>query len=611
MSAFAVMVDPKQKAGAEQEFSQFVRLVAGFKSLKESVRYANGKHCCGAKMDSSSSLHKGITVDPETGSWLIATGTVIDTEDVSPDGNLRRLLSDYLTQGECVFERCDGVFALAVYNGLDQSLAAVSDPFGYFSVFYGIRNGRVFVSTSALAVARQVRSEPSDIGVNCFLRTGKVFGNMTLWQGVKRMSAATVLKFDGGAMSVSTYWRPAVDESVSKLAFADALEVSTQVLESVLKRNLMREGKLWADLTGGFDTRFLTMLLERVGIPFRANFVGPQKHPDVRIAQAIVNKLGWEYQHFELPKTWPQECPHRLQEALGRGDAHLNIFLATRPLWVHRQEGEYYPTLLSGLGGELWRGPIWWPERASLGQSHVVHYDRQLWSLMHPVLNSVFVSDSTERVRNEIQEQFRIVGDSYADAPNTVKLDCLWLYRETAHVGAWASIAAGLVRIIPVLFSRDIVSHVISLDYRWKARNQLVRHMLAKYKPTLANMEVEGRGPAVPERITNFYRFLPSKISFYRRAANKLSQVALGKSLWSTRYDEGYCRGERRREILRFSQADRLFHPAEMRSGKLYNPNQLQSFLVQAQTDGFKYDEFLGRIVTVEMAMRAVETAMN
>jgi hypothetical protein len=230
---------------------------------------------------------------------------------------------------------------------------------------------------------------------------------------------------------------------------------------------------------------------------------------------------------------------------------------------------------------------------------------------MHPVADSVFVSDSSKQVQNEIREQFRSAGDRYAGAPNTVKLDCLWLYRETAHVGAWASVAAGLVRIIPALFSRDIVSHVISLDYRWKTRNQLVRYMLAKYNPTLANMEVEGRGPAVPERITNFYRFLPSRISFYRRAANKLSEIALRKSLWPTRHDEGYCRAEWRREILRFSQAERLFHPAEMRSGYLYDSNQLQSFLSQALADGFKYDEFLGRIMTVEMAMRTAGTAMN
>ena len=161
------------------------------------------------------------------------------------------------------------------------------------------------------------------------------------------------------------------------------------------------------------------------------------------------------------------------------------------------------------------------------------------------------------------------------------------------------------------MFSKGIVNHVVSLDYRWKTKNQLVRHMLERYSPVLANIEVEGRGPAVPKRISNFYRFIPSRIALYRQAANKLGQITLGKSLWPAKSYESYSRVEWRREMLRFAEAEGLFHPSQMRSGKLYKFDNLQTVLSQAKTERFRYDEFLGRIITVEMALRAVGAAIN
>jgi hypothetical protein len=461
MAGFAVIVNTNEERGYEPEFGRFLQRVADYKSLEKPTDYVTGRHCIGAKLDSPASLHRGVTVDEETGSWLIATGTVVDTHNTAPDGNLLLLLRDYITYGKSVLERCDCMFALVIYNALTQTLAVVSDPFGYYSVFYGSRGDRSFVSTSALAVAQAIQSEPSDIGVNCFLRTGKVFGDMTIWRDVRRMHAATVLEFTQGTIGESSYWMPTVDEPITNLSFDDSIEVSMEVLQAVLKRNLGREGKVWTDLTGGFDTRFLTMLLERAGIQFKANFVGSSEHPDVKIAHTIVSRMGWEHQHFELPETWPKASPHYLQDALGMADAHLNVLFLTRPLWANRQRVAQYTTLLNGLGGEMWRGPIWGPEGASLGKSTAVHYERQIWSLIHPVPGPVFVSDPVDQVRDEIIRQFKGVGERYSHFPNTVRLDCIWTYRETAHVGAWGSFLSSVLRSIPPLFSKDIVAHVI------------------------------------------------------------------------------------------------------------------------------------------------------
>ena len=50
-------------------------------------------------------------------------------------------------------------FALVIYNGWEDSLSIVSDPMGLFAIYYGRQGDQIYISTSALAVARQVRSK--------------------------------------------------------------------------------------------------------------------------------------------------------------------------------------------------------------------------------------------------------------------------------------------------------------------------------------------------------------------------------------------------------------------------------------------------------------------
>ncbi len=611
MAGLAVMVERNSERASEQEFGRFAQRVAAAKGLVQPASVLAGWGCLASKFDIPQSLHRGATLDAETGSWLIAAGTVVDTDHPDPRGDLSALLKDYIAHGPVILKRLDGVFALAIFNGRARNLAVITDPFGFFSVFCGERGDCMFVGTSALAVAQQVGAAPNELGVQCFLRTGKVFGEMTLWQGVKRLRPSTVLELSVQGTKESSYWMPSADRDWGKLSLADAVDAAAQVLPRLLKRNLAREGKLWSDLTGGFDTRFMDVLLERAGIPFRANFVGPDDHPDVRIAQAIVERTGWEHEHFELPSTWIQDSPNCLQEALYRGDGHLNVLLLLRPLWVHHREREQFSTLLNGLGGEMARGPIWWPERAAIGRSTNVHYERQLWSLMHPIPEGVMASDSKPLVQDELTRQFRAIGERCPDASNAWKLDSVWLYRETSHAGAWTSAAGGLLRVIPAMFSKDIIEFVISLDYRWRVRNSLVKHLIFQYRPELSDIEVEGRGPAAPLRFDNWYRFVPSRFAWSRKALDKFSQVAFRRSLWRRTRPEGYSRLEWRRAILGYASAQSMLDPTRMRSGVLYRPEQLAIFCQQAHTDSFKHEELLGRIITVEMALRETRTAIQ
>jgi hypothetical protein len=64
-----------------------------------------------------------------------------------------------------------------------------------------------------------------------------------------------------------------------------------------------------------------------------------------------------------------------------------------------------------------------------------------------------------------------------------------------------------------------------------------------------------------------------------------------------------------RRDTLAQLDYENLLVPAKMYSAKLYDIDTFQTFLAQAHRDDFKYEGLLSRIITVEMALRSVNTS--
>ena len=614
MSGFAIFIQPNSPAQARDSvFQGFLQLVAEFKHLNVPAKQAVGKHCTAAKLDSPSSLHRGITRDETTGSWLLATGTVVDvTGDSHSDPCLDALLRDYLENGAEALQGYDGHFALVVYNGREESLSVISDPMGFFSIFYGSRGDQTFISTSALAVARQICSKPDILTIECFLRAGRVHGDKTLWRDVKRVPPATVLKITPDKVERFEYWALTIDETVANLSFNEALAQAVDMLSCTFKRLLQREGRVWADLTGGFDTRLTTMLMAKVGIPFIAYCVGPADHPDVKISRLVSQEMGWGYRHMPLPDNWAHEQRAWSEIALHKGDAHLNVLQLAGVLWGHQQRALTSKAHVLGLGGDEWREPYCWrTDLFSIGRPDV-NYDTLLDSMIFsPIPLSTLSKDRTKEARAELKEHFAKLASRYAEFPNTVQSHLIFVrHRHPTHGGAYLSAAAGIIRSLMPLCFKEPATFAFSLNYKWRLNYhyRFVRALLERENPRLANIMTAKAGPAIPMRVTNVHKFWPLWKPIINRATGKVSRKLFGRpiTLWPQPDYATYPLLAWRKAWLSFATAEGLLKPSDMHSGALYNADALQALVSQAGTEGFKYGEFLDRVITVEMAMRAV-----
>ncbi len=614
MSGFALLYNLNYTV-QEPDFSDFLESAAGFKCLEKNTQYATGNHCIAAKLESPTSLHRGVFVDDATGSWMLAAGTVIDQTELHSDWDLLNLLQDYLKQGDEIFKRIDGHFALVIYDRPADKTVIVSDPFGTFSIFYGRRKDQFFISTSALAVAKAIQSKPSDLGTHYFLINGTVLGEMTIWQDVKRMLPATVLTLNSNGVNNIKYWSFIQDYTITKLSLDEAVDLVIDVLTRALRHCLSQDRKVWLSLTGGFDSRTLAALAYYANIPFKAYCHGQPDSKDVHISSILSEKMGWEYEYFPLPEDWGQQRPSWFSQTLGLSDGHLSVLKTSRIVREQTLKALQYGVSLWGFGGEIYRGYYWKQEFLNLGNTSKIDYEHLLDYRLNQTMEWSLIKDSaswTKLTQEALKKQLIEIGEENPDWLNTIKLDMIGKYLEHSWSGAHISTVQGLQRVLSPFDFKENATCIFSLNYIWRKNGKLFKYILERINPILVNTEMGNGGPAISMRPTNMYKFIPFWFGQGQELLWRLGHKYVGKDLWKKKDPgkEGVAWPVDRWRKDTLSNLDKsILTFSKMRSASLYDKNDFHKITSQALDAGFKYEELLGRVITVEMALQSIGTS--
>jgi hypothetical protein len=498
----------------------------------------------------------------------------------------------------------DGQFALISYDEAADEVVVSTDPFGMQSVFTAERDGKTYVSTSALCLARHLRAAPSVPGLLAFLRSGYQFGSATNWDGIERLEPGTRLRVNRAGRARDIYWRPAVEPSPARLSLRQAADRCIEVAVEDL-RHQAAEARRWSDLTGGFDSRLLNLLLRAAGVAFSTNTVGAPDDLDVRVARRVAAAAGWEWSRFD-----PEHDGGPLgflRPALAWGDGHLEVVQLARVLSVHARQGPRYRGLFNGGGGEHFRSYAWTQEFMRAGRSQHVNFDNWLdMRMLAPMDTSIFRRDPTREVRADFRSRGAAWVEPLSSEPNTAKLDALYAYKSTGHFGAYHSAAAGLLVTELPFYRKRPFSAAHSVPYRLRDRHRLMREMIVRLDPSVALIETEPGGPAAPWRPSRAWRFLPYYARIARKAAWKLRGRAWGPSASPFDPDGAAVR----QAILRSIAGDDP-SSARLRCAPLFDASALNDLLRRASEPQFAEPSIFGRIVTVELSLREVDASLD
>lgn len=187
-----------------------------------------------------------------------------------------------------------GMFAFGIWDERTQTLSLVRDRLGVKPLVYCSGNdGLAFASTAtALRAAGFANGGIDPQAMLEYLEFGYVSDDHTIYRGISKLPAATILQCRDGKTSQSVYWEMAEIEERSKITFDEAVEETEKLLLESVRLRLYSDVKIGALLSGGIDSTLVCWAMAKlnanvtaftVATPSDTEDEGPQSRETARI----------------------------------------------------------------------------------------------------------------------------------------------------------------------------------------------------------------------------------------------------------------------------------------------------------------------------------------
>lgn len=243
----------------------------------------------------------------ESGLAMTCDGHVFDGQSQG----VSELLARFAGKGADGFCGLDAQFALAIWDRKNAKLSLARDPLGVrFLYFFSSADGVVFSSEiKSLLQHPEVPRRYDEVGVAHYLTFLNVPGPRTLFDGVKRVTAGSVVEISAsGVVRERRFWDlldAPVGERTDEKYYVD--KTRELHVEAVRRRGV--PGKMGALLSGGNDSSANVSLLARQGYePLHtftvglSEFEGDTKYNDLYYARQVAEQAGTKH-HEALLST--------------------------------------------------------------------------------------------------------------------------------------------------------------------------------------------------------------------------------------------------------------------------------------------------------------------
>jgi hypothetical protein len=363
------------------------------------------------------------------------------------------------------------------------------------------------------------------------------------------------------------------------------------------------------DLTGGFDSRLLALVLESAGLHFCTNTRSAPLPDDVFIAQEIARRKGWEWHDLSLDENWPLLVAEMLPTALASGDARLEVLQLSRVLHAHQRLALHRRRLLCSAGGEHFERN-WESEFVNAGRSSDFNIDRWIdMTALKKGDEALLKADAGLAVRQDFRTRLLDWIEPYTEELNTTKLELLHAYKSTGHGGAYRYADAAFLDTELPFYFKPIFNTAISVNFRFRNSHRLHRHMIGSLDRSVANTRTTHGGKALPNARWRPDRQLAYHAGVARKALNKVTAQTLGVAWLGADHSfpwEQAANGA----ILSRLRDDAVLDWTQMRIAPVLRRDSLDALVTHSLYPGFSGSSILGRIITAEMALRVTDTSL-
>jgi asparagine synthase (glutamine-hydrolysing) len=263
------------------------------------------------------------------------------------------LLRLYLTEGEAMLEKLNGMFTFAVWDRRAASLFIARDRLGIKPLYYTVTADGIAFASEVKALLAVVPGRPRvDLEMlDAYMSLGYVPTERTLFAGIEKLQPGWSLRVDREGLCFRQYWdlHPAPEE----LSEGECIRQSLDLLRDAVRLQLRSDVPLGVFLSGGVDSSAVVALMHEMGIRDIRTFTvaydfGPA-YDETRWSRMVARKFNTI--HREIFVT-PEDFQEFIPQLIWHMDEPVTESAAISLYFVSRLAREDVVVVLSGEGSD-------------------------------------------------------------------------------------------------------------------------------------------------------------------------------------------------------------------------------------------------------------------
>lgn len=464
------------------------------------------------------------------------------------------------------------------YRADSHSLAVRTDILNATYV-YVTRFGRwQLISNSSLALARLIDGKVNWIAASEFLASGSIYGNHSLYEGIRTLKPAMVHLIRGRAEpEARSYWSPQALPFNSLSAREACVQVVAELDNDFDLLNA--SGKNFVlDLTGGYDSRanlgFALRKLKR----FETTVTGRAGDEDVVLSSAMARRAGIKHTVIETQSD-NRDPRVRLAEAALLTDCEYDILEYARIHYVQtRFDTLHQPSIHGSGGGDVARNIILRRDFFDSTPEGGLVLEPLIAQRFRNAIPKHWSRDDRPTADWEAHIRARIAEYDVPELPAFARLDILYLRMRMQFWQARISSSTNRFRSsLSPWTNRRVLDTMLSTRWKDRQHQMLSRMFLQALHPDLSRTPIARGEPSGPDA-WSVLSALPARMRYYAgRVAVRLGRLPAPASVSREIYQHTMPRWE---DVL----------------SNILQPSGVQALLADG---GPHNQQVLGRLVTL------------
>ncbi len=537
--------------------------------------------------------------------FVVVKGLIYDVKEIDPRVDLKKLLDEFASGGEPDFNRYEGAFALVARDAVNDKTYVLNDQASLLNLYYGEKDGGLWVTTRTLPLAKALSLELDKNGVKEFIARGIVLAPNTVFKGFKRLHLGEYALYQSGKLCVNRCWLSYVepmkfdsmDEAVSLLA--------SKIVDTMRRCAQLRQPAV-ADLTGGYDTRLLACAAEFGRIPLDFTVTGEDEDVDVQIAKEIAADYNYNLIHCYRQKYLDVPADEAMRRKLlyltGNDFVFINVYVQS---FLRERLRHTYGLHFNGVGGETIRYYNWGQEFQNIGKRRLANVDNALryrFNYDGPPPKGLYDVDwfggAMARLRAGIEEICKQVPDSL----NTQQLDAVFNWKMTGHSSLYGSSLSWYMPSSVPLMQAQTLNVTLGIPWRYRVTSLFQRKINYILSPKLAMYRVPYGSTAAPVKAKTLHRDAMQLAERGAHLLEKIDKIALkGKA-------KAAIAGPEPKKPIKKAFLNPEFRammtPENMKSRGIYNKDGLRAFCGQTDEEIMAKENFYLKAANFEILCR-------